>query len=74
MNVLFTRLFVHDINTAISQDEVVMHIHSSSEDFESLAESCFAKLQVQQPVLFDLKPGVSQSSFFCLCTPRYSST
>ena len=46
MQNLLTRLFVHDINTAISKDETVMHIHSSSEDFDSLAESCFVKWQV----------------------------
>ena len=50
VKVLLTRLFVHDLNTAISKDEVVMHIHSSGEEFDSLAESCFAKLQVKQPV------------------------
>ena len=49
MQALLTRLFVHDINTAISQDERVMHIHSSGEDFDSLTESCFVKRQVKQP-------------------------
>lgn len=50
MQVLLTRLFVHDINTAISKHETVMHIHSSGEDFDSLAESCFVRRQVKQPV------------------------
>lgn len=49
MQTILTRLFVHDINNAISKDETVMHIHSSGEDFDSLAESCFMKRQVKQP-------------------------
>lgn len=47
---LLTRLFVHDINSVISMDEMLMHIHSSAEDFDSLAETCFIQLQVTQQV------------------------
>ena len=55
LRLLFARLFVHDVNAVISQHEQVMHIHSSGEDFDNLAESCFVNIQVTSLLEFCFK-------------------